>query len=177
MIQKSIIICFVLFLVSNLNITLERKENNVEAITWNSIIPIQEEKEIATLTIKKINLQQKLYPKNSEQNTVEKNLAFLEESDLPDQDNGIVMIAGHSGVGKLAYFKELDKVQPLDKIELLYNKKNYSYIITQYLIQPKDGTINFNVNKEKAYLILTTCMPNIPNQQLVIIAEKEPNFS
>ena len=84
-----------------------------------------------------------------------------------------MFIAAHSGIGKIAYFEELDELKPNDEIILNINNKTYKYIVKEYWEEKKNGYIN--VNKEsKKQLILTTCSPNKDNYQLIInCIEKE----
>ena len=125
------------------------------------------------MKINKINLKEKLYNINSKENNIEQNITILKESILPDKDNSIMFIAAHSGIGKIAYFEELDELKPNDEIILNINNKTYKYIVKEYWEEKKNGYIN--VNKEsKKQLILTTCSPNKDNYQLIInCIEKE----
>ena len=160
----------------NMNFTIERKENTVTNVTWNGAIPFKEENKIpriATLTIASIDFQRDLYPKESKENDLEKNIIFLKESDMPDQDKGMVLIAGHSGEGPKAFFQTLDKVKIDDEIELTYLNQNYVYRLVNRIIEQKVGFIRFFRNPDKSYLILTTCMPNEKDKQLILVAEKK----
>ncbi len=160
----------------NMNFTIERKENSVTNVKWNGIVPFKEENKIppiATLTINSIGFQRNLYPKESQENDLEKNIIFLKESDMPNRDKGIVLIAGHSGTGPTAFFQTLDKVKIDDEIELTYLNQNYVYRLVNRIVEQKIGLIRFFRNPDKSYLVLTTCMPNEKDKQLVLVAEKK----
>lgn len=159
-----------------MNFTIERKENSVTNVKWNGIVPFKEENKIppiATLTINSIGFQRNLYPKESQENDLEKNIIFLKESDMPNRDKGIVLIAGHSGTGPTAFFQTLDKVKIDDEIELTYLNQNYVYRLVNRIVEQKIGLIRFFRNPDKSYLVLTTCMPNEKDKQLVLVAEKK----
>ena len=126
-----------------------------------------------TIIINKINLNEELFPINSEENTVEKHVSILKESTYPDKDNSIMIIAAHSGIGPIAYFQELNKLELNDEITLIIENKTYTYKVKDIWEEKKNGYINFN-KENKKQLILTTCSPNKEGYQLVInCIEKE----
>lgn len=122
---------------------------------------------IGTLTINKINLSKKLYSINDPLNNIEKNITILNYSNEPSKDNSIIFIAAHSGTGKLAFFKDLNKLETNDTIELTYKNKLYIYQVKDIWEIKKTG--NISVEKEEInQLILTTCSPTKDNYQLII---------
>ena len=62
---------------------------------------------IAVLKIPSIGLEKGLVAKDSYYNNVNRNIKILDESDMPDQENGNVILAAHSGNGRTAFFKIL----------------------------------------------------------------------
>ena len=91
----------------------------------------------------------------------------MNESDMPDKDGGIIIIGGHSGIGKYAYFKDLNKLDINDQVIIYYLNKKYIYKVVEYHLDSKDGSISIsNVNK-KNKLFLFTCNPNDKNNYLV----------
>lgn len=135
---------------------------------------VKEEKPIATLLIKKINLKQPIYKIDSPNNTIEKNVTILKESILPNKTNSIIFLAAHSGTGKIAYFEQLNHLDINDELIFIYQNKNHYYKIIDIWEEKKNGYINVNKTKEKQ-LILTTCSPTNKNNQLIINSiEKEP---
>ena len=114
------------------------------------------------LIINKINLKEELFPINSDENTIERHVSILNSS----TDN-LMIIAAHSGIGPLAYFQELDKLELNDEIILIIEKNKTTYKVKDIWEEKKNGYININEEKEKQ-LILTTCSPNKEGYQLVI---------
>ena len=128
---------------------------------------IQIDDSIGKLEIEKIKLKQKLYPINSPKNNIEKNVTILSYSEEPNIDNSIMFIAAHSGTGKLAYFKNLNKLKKNDIIKLTFKNNNYIFQVKDIWEIKKTGTID--VEKENStQLILTTCSPTKENYQLII---------
>lgn len=122
---------------------------------------------IGEIIIKKIKLKNNLYKKESIHNNVDKNITILNESIEPNKTNSIMFIAAHSGTGKLAYFKDLDKLEINDEIILIYKNKEYKYKVKEIYEENKNGYIH--VKKEnKKQLILTTCSPTKDDKQLII---------
>ena len=122
---------------------------------------------MSKIIIKKLNIKNNLYKKNSIHNNVDKNITILNDSIEPNKDNSILFIAAHSGTGKLAYFKNLDKLEINDEIIIIYDNKKYSYEVKEIWEEEKNGYIHVKKN-EKKQLILTTCSPTKNNKQLII---------
>ena len=89
---------------------------------------------------------------------------------MPDQENGNVILAAHSGNGRTAFFRNLDKMQIDDTVSIFYNGYEYKYrMINTYDIE-KTGTAEITRNGQKSTLTLITCRHNT-NKQIVIICE------
>lgn len=171
---KKLLNVLIILIAILLNLSIIKIDNKKEILSIDKPIFINNnDNSIGYLKINKINLKEKLYNINSKENNIEQNITILKESILPDKDNSIMFIAAHSGIGKIAYFEELDELKPNDEIILNINNKTYKYIVKEYWEEKKNGYIN--VNKEsKKQLILTTCSPNKDNYQLIInCIEKE----
>ena len=80
---------------------------------------------IAVLKIPSIGLEKGLVAKDSYYNNVNRNIKILDESDMPEQENGNVILAAHSGNGRTAFFKNLDKLQIDDTVSIFYNGYEY----------------------------------------------------
>lgn len=125
---------------------------------------------IAVLKIPSIGLEKGLVAKDSYYNNVNRNIKILDESDMPDQENGNVILAAHSGNGRTAFFKNLDKLQIDDTVSIFYNGYEYKYrMINTYDVE-KTGSIEITRNAQKSTLTLITCRHNT-NKQIVIICE------
>lgn len=124
----------------------------------------------AVIKIPKIGLEKGLASKGSYYNNVNRNILVVKESDMPDKDKGNVILAGHSGSGRTAYFKNLHKLVRDDEVSIFYNGSEYKYkVVNQYDIE-KTGTANIVRNAEKSTLTLITCRHNT-NKQIIYICE------
>ncbi len=124
----------------------------------------------AVIKIPKIGLKKGLANKGSYYNNVNRNILVVKESDMPDKDKGNVILAGHSGSGRTAYFKNLHKLERDDEVSIFYNGNEYKYkVLNQYDIE-KTGTANIVRNAEKSTLTLITCRHNT-NKQIIYICE------
>lgn len=125
----------------------------------------QKERPIGKVQIPKINLNKNLYKIGSKLNNVEENVTIL-ESNLPS----IIILAAHSGTGHNAFFKDLNKLDINDTINLTYTNNNYTYKVINIFEQDKSGYITIS-EKEYDQLFLTTCSYN-ENKQLIIECKK-----
>ena len=124
----------------------------------------------AVIKIPKIGLEKGLANKGSYYNNVNRNILVVKESDMPDKDIGNEILAGHSGNGRTAYFKNLHKLERDDEVSIFYNGSEYKYkVVNQYDIE-KTGTANIVRNAEKSTLTLITCRHNT-NKQIIYICE------
>lgn len=125
---------------------------------------------IAVIKIPKIGLEKGLASKGSYYNNVNRNILILNESDMPDKENGNVILAGHSGSGRTAFFRNLYKLETDDEVSIFYGGSEYKYkVVNQYDIE-KTGTANIVRNAEKSTLTLITCRHNT-NKQIIYICE------
>ena len=125
---------------------------------------------IAVLKIPKIGLERGLVDPNSYLNNVNYNLEFIKGSSMPDQENGNVIIAGHSGSARISYFRKLDQLVIGDEASLNYKGKVYNYKIVDIYDIDKTGTAEIIREKNKSTLTLITCRHNT-KKQIVVIAE------
>ena len=137
----------------------EKKETTTPTINY-----------IAVIKIPKIGLEKGLASKGSYWNNVNRNIEVLSESDMPDVENGNVILAGHSGNSRVSYFRKLNKLQNDDTVSIVYNGKEYKYkMVNSYEIE-KNGYAHIVRNAEKSTLTLITCKHNT-NKQIVVICE------
>ena len=125
---------------------------------------------IAVLKIPKIKLVRGLVDRNSYLNNVKYNVEILKDSASPEEQNGNVILAAHSGNARISYFRNLDKLVLGDDISLEYKSKIYKYKIADIYLIDKTGTAEIIRNKNKNTLTLITCKHNT-NKQIIIIAE------
>lgn len=175
MIKKTywILIVFLLLLLplSILKISANAKEDCSPIFSFST----NEEKPIGNLIIEKLNLDENIYELGSPKNNVEEHVTILNGSTYPDIDRSTLILAAHSGVGKIAYFEELDNLKVNDTIDLVFKGKKYTYYVRDIWEEKKNGYINISEEDTKQ-LILTTCSPNRYGYQLIInCIEKESN--
>ena len=137
----------------------EKKETTTPAINY-----------IAVIKIPKIGLEKGLASKGSYWNNVNRNIEILSESDMPDVENGNVILAGHSGNSGVSYFRKLNKLQNDDIVSIVYNGKEYKYKMVNSYEIAKNGYAHIVRNAEKSTLTLITCKHNT-NKQIVVICE------
>lgn len=143
----------------------EETENGTEQVKSTNSLDY-----IAVLKIPSIGLEKGLVAKDSYYNNVNRNIKILDESDMPEQENGNVILAAHSGNGRTAFFKNLDKLQIDDTVSIFYNGYEYKYrMINTYDVE-KTGSVEITRNAQKSTLTLITCRHNT-NKQIVIICE------
>ncbi len=134
----------------------------------NNNIPKKLEKEIMTIKIDKLNIERKIYEKNSKLNDIDKNVIIMKDSDYPDEDNSTVIIGAHSGTGSIAYFNDLVKIEKGDLINLFYKGKKYVYKVEEKHKDGKDGKIKIEYGDSREKLILYTCYPKDKSNYLVV---------
>ena len=158
-----ILILFLLLLLPMSILRISAKEDCSPIFKFNTI----KEQPIGTLIIDKIGLNTDLYNLNSPRNNIEEHVTILRD------DQNLLILAAHSGTGKIAYFEELDNLKENDKIILKYKDTTSIYYVKNYWEEKKNGYITINKEDNKQ-LILTTCSPNKPGYQLIInCIEKE----
>ena len=129
------------------------------------------EEVLMKIEIPKINLNNNIYPKNSSKNNIDKNIIIMNESSMPDEESGVVIIGAHSGTGRYAYFKDLNKLEIDDEVIINYKNKKYTYKVIYYYLDKKDGSIDINRKNKRLYLY--TCNPSDKNNFLVIVCEQK----
>ena len=68
------------------------------------------------------------------------NVSILNGSNYPE----LMIIAAHSGIGPIAYFQELDKLEQNDEIILIIENNKSIYKVKDIWEEKKTGYINFN---------------------------------
>ena len=163
----------------SVDIYFEKQEEAVEYITNDEIIEEKEESKesseplynyIGVLEIPSINFKRGFLDMNDKNNTVSKNIQVLKDSDYPDVVNGNLIIAGHSGSGRIAFFKNLYTLSSGDESYIYYKNKKYIYkMIESYEVQ-KTGIVPIKNYSNKTILTLITCSQD-EEKQIVFINE------
>ena len=126
---------------------------------------------IGYLEIPKIDFKRGFYNIDSKLNTVEANIEIIKGSDLPDVTNGNLIIAGHSGTGWKAFFKNLYKLEVGDEAIVTYSGRSYKYKITNIYKEKNTGNVSIKRNYDKTTLTLITCTKDDSSTQTIYIAE------
>ena len=172
---KIIIISLLLIIVivNNIDLFKHKKVINIVKNNFKDITNIKnnDDKEIGIIEIPIINVNRKLYNIDSDKNNVKYNVEIIKKSDMPDIVNGNFVLASHSGNGKNAYFKDLNKLNIDDTIYINYENKKYIYEVVKIYEVDKTGLINVVRNKDKNILTLVTCDQINKTKQIVIISE------
>ena len=159
-------------------ITIESSEEVLEEKEQTTVEEQQEElieeKEnyVAVINIPKLHLERGIYAKYSKNNSVNKTVKMLYQSDMPDEENSNFILASHAGSSEVAYFKNLSKLDLGDRIYIIYKGKRYTYIVDKKIEVDKDGEIEISKINNKKILTLITCMIG-QKKQLVVIANLE----
>ena len=163
-----LIIVFVfIFLIYIKNDVFFSEEVIKDDIISNNITPIL----VTELIIPKINLKEKLYPSNKDENTVNKHIEIIFPSIMPDNKNSLLVLAAHSGNSNVSFFKNLSNLNKNDEASLHYKNKIYNYIVIKKENQIKNGFIKVKKLKNKTTMILTTCNQKNKSKQIVIYLE------
>ena len=155
----------------NVNISVDYLEKNEDNKTQESNYTQSTPNYIAYLEIDKIGLRQGLMPKESRYNNVNYHVEILSISDYPDKINGNFILAGHSGTGGVAYFRNLYKLNIGDMAKVYYQGNRYKYKIVNIYKEDKDGSINVIRDLTKTTLTLITCTKDDKTHQTVYILE------
>ena len=159
------------------------KENETEIYSVNTTEVTTDEEETKTqnyqdiesyigyLEIPKIKFRRGFYNIDSKLNTVEANIEIIKGSEMPDATNGNLIIAGHSGTGWKAFFKDLYKLEVGDEAIVTYAGINYKYKITNIYKEKNTGTVSIKRNYDKTTLTLITCTEDDSSTQTIYIAE------
>ncbi len=123
------------------------------------------------IQIPKINLNQGLVPLNSANNNVNKNIQTIYPSDMPDVENGNLILAAHSGTSSISYFKHLYQLTNNDEIFIIYDSMKYIYHIVNIYTVPKNGQVEIKRDSTKTVVTLITCTKNDNTTQTVYIGE------
>lgn len=118
------------------------------------------------ISIPKLGLKNKFVEKGN----IDRNIIMISPSKYPNVENSILILAGHSGSGRYAYFNYLYKLKNGDEIIIGYMGNNYKYKIVKIYKQIKDGSIKTYKIKNKKTLVLVTCTNNDKKTQTVYLA-------
>lgn len=152
------------------------EEQNEETIQEEVFVEVENKKVnetnydyIAVLEIPKINLKRGL-SQDKYYNNVNRNVEILKGSTMPNISKGNFILAGHSGSGRVAYFRNLNKLTIGDISYIYYGGIKYTYKVNNIYDIEKTGTATITRDLNKTTLTMITCRHNT-NKQIVIISE------
>ena len=124
---------------------------------------------LMVLEVPKIGLKRGIYNKESKYNSVNYGIQILNDSTMPDQEYGNVILASHRGTSNIAYFNKLENLNSNDVVIIYYQGIKYIYEISSIYEQDKTGTIQIKKDNTKSTITLITCKSNSKDKQLVFI--------
>ena len=177
MIQKLAVFNKMDLLLYALKEPVSEKENiNVEVetddVASDEVEPSGPAKQyIATLAIPAISLRLGLVSPESIYNNIESTITIIQPSSMPDVEKGNLIIAGHSGMGYLAFFRNLYKLQKGDQASITYQQKTYRYQLVNIYSEEKTGYVSIYRDRNKKTLTLITCTKDNDHMQTIYIFE------
>lgn len=136
--------------------------------------PVEEEKEKTNynmvIEIPKIKLKKGLCKINESCNKVSKNIQVIKESDMPNIENGNLILASHNGNSSVSFFNKLNKLKVNDTIYIYYKNIKYEYKLSNSYEIKKNGNAIIHRDGTKTTLILITCKKNSKDKQIVYVA-------
>ena len=146
------------------------KVNVVSIDNENTIDNEEANNYLGIISIPKINLEQGFYGIDNPMNNVDKNIELISNSNMPDVENGTLILAAHSGNDRVSYFNKLYKLNIDDEIEIIYNKSKYLYKLIDIYEVEKTGSITLHNINNITSLVLVTCSNFNDNLQVVYIS-------
>ena len=146
------------------------KVNVVSIDNENTINNEEVNNYLGVISIPKINLEQGFYDIDNPMNNVDKNIELISNSNMPDVENGTLILAAHSGNDRVSYFNKLYKLNIDDEIEIIYNKSKYLYKLIDIYEVEKTGSITLHDINNITSLVLVTCSNFNDNLQVVYIS-------
>lgn len=160
-------IVFVIIVIFSATLYKLNEYKNINYVKENYI---KDKLNVNILTIDKLNLKE-IVKKQSIKSKNIKEVVMFEEFGRPDKKNVNTILGAHSGYGKKAKFKDLNKLSLNDEAKFYYKEKEYIYkVIEKFLVHQKDFTILNNV-KDKTTLTLLTCNSFNNNYRLIVVLE------
>lgn len=171
--KKNRIIIGIIVIANFLALYILNNNNNnvveIDEMFYNCKIDKKQEKSyLGILEILSINLKKEFYDLDSIYNQVDQNITLINESTMPDEDNGNIILAAHRGNSKVAFFNNLHKIEPNDEINIYFNNKKYVYKYSNRYDVEKNGKIKIIREKNKTTITLITCK-KWTNKQTVFI--------
>lgn len=125
----------------------------------------------AVLEIPKINLKKGLVESTNNFRSINYAISIDKKSNYPNEEGNFILYA-HSGNSKIAFFRNLNKLDIGDEVIVYYLGTEYHYkIFSKYEIE-KTGKLEVLKNNNQRLITLLTCISNT-NKQVVLIGKQE----
>lgn len=167
----------------------EEKENIELYIESTSVVEVEEQEEViveevkeekqdstfwvdykAILEIPKISLKKGMVESTKNFSSINYAISIDKSSNYPNEEGNFILYA-HSGNSKIAYFRNLNKLNVNDEVFVYYEGVKYSYqIINKYEIE-KTGKMEVIRDSKRQLITMVTCISNT-NKQVVLIGEQ-----
>ena len=129
-------------------------------------------KYLGVLEIPKISLKRGFYSTNSKYNDIQFNVTLVRGSQMPDINNGNLILMAHSGDAYISFFAYLYKLKIGDYAYISYNGNKYKYQLVNTYNVDKIGKVTILRNYNKSTLTLITCTKDDDTHQTIYILEK-----
>lgn len=128
---------------------------------------------IGILWIPRLELELPIYP-GADNNNMAKGVGILGETSMPlAGENTNIVLAGHRGWKGIPMFRDIQSVQPGDKIQITTPWETLIYRVCELKIIPKDDIEAVYIQKGRELVTLLTCHPYTKNtHRYVVIAER-----
>lgn len=126
---------------------------------------------IGYLEVPKVKIKRGFVDLNSKYNSVKYNVMLIKGSEMPDVQNGNLILAAHNGNSSVSFFNDLYKLSRKDKAYITYKGKKYTYELVTSYEEKKDGKLTIKRNAKVNTLTLITCTKGSNTKQTVFIFE------
>lgn len=126
---------------------------------------------IGYLSVPDVDIKRGFVDINSKYNSVGYNVMVIEGSDMPNVENGNLILAAHRGNSSVSFFDKLYKLSDNAKAYITFQGKVYTYELKNRYLEPKDGELTIRRNADVNTLTLITCTRNDKTTQTVFIFE------
>lgn len=156
------------------------ENSSIENNDTNDLVITEEESKVEVtpvqysmvIEIPKMNLKKGLYDINYKYNNVDNNIQIIKESDMPNKENGNLILAGHNGNSNISYFDNLNTLSNGDSVFIFYEGKKYTYKIFDNYEIKKIGKVSIHGYSKKTTITLISCKKNTKDKQIVYIGEQ-----
>ncbi len=152
------------------NVPIAEKVEKTENINNNNNV-IDYSKYLGVLEIPRIGLKRGFYNTDSKYNNIQYNVTMLGGSNLPDVENGNLILMAHSGDAYISYFAYLWMLSIGDHAYVTYNGRKYDYQIVNIYDVDKNGVAVIHRNLNRTTLTMITCTKDNDFKQTIYIAE------